>query len=115
MTATPLASSPIPFITDSRDWRLRATCRSVDPDLFFPVSTPGSDRYAAEVAEAKQVCGNCPVRARCLEVALGIEGKRDRFGVAGGLDQDERTALRHRRDAERKVAAAAEVPVALAS
>ena len=66
-------------------WRERASCRDVDPELFFPV---GSGVYAREQAEhAKMVCGHCAVTAECLDWALahGEDG-----GVWGGMDGEER-------------------------
>ncbi|HYD08628.1 MAG TPA: WhiB family transcriptional regulator, partial [Acidimicrobiales bacterium] len=35
-------------------WRLRASCRSVDPDLFFPVGTTGL--AVEQIDAAKTVC-----------------------------------------------------------
>jgi hypothetical protein len=42
------------------------------------------------VAEARKVCYSCPVQTTCLLYALG---RRERFGVWGGLDPGERTKL----------------------
>jgi WhiB family redox-sensing transcriptional regulator len=67
------------------DWRHHAACRDEDPELFFPVVTT--------TKEAKGVCGRCPVMSTCLSWAL--ETGQD-FGVWGGLDEDERRALRRR-------------------
>jgi len=36
------------------DWRHRAICRHVDPELFFPIGTTGP--AAVQVEEAKAVC-----------------------------------------------------------
>jgi WhiB family redox-sensing transcriptional regulator len=96
-------SSPFanPFITDDDDWRTRATCRLFDPEMFFPVTDARSDRYAADVASAKEVCAQCPVMAQCLEATLKVPAKRDRHGVFGGLDPDEREQLRVRREAQK--------------
>lgn len=72
------------------DFRDFAACRGLDPEIFFPVGTPGAPAYDRAVAEAKAVCARCPVRAECLLFALdeGIE-----FGVFGGADEFERAAL----------------------
>lgn len=74
----------------TQDWRARARCAGVDPELFFPTAAPGTARYEEEVAAAKAVCQVCPVRAECLSFAL----KALEHGVAGGLDVAERRALR---------------------
>ncbi len=74
-----------------RDWRFSAACASVDPDLFFP--RRAEDRPLAQVAEAKLVCGGCPVRQECLDWAL--ETRQD-SGVWGGLSENERRSM-HRR------------------
>lgn len=72
-----------------RDWRARAACRDMDGELFFPTAEAGQERERAEAA-AKRVCAGCPVRAQCLAWALEVLP----FGVAGGLGEAERAALR---------------------
>lgn len=42
------------------------------------------------IAKAKAVCAGCPVTSRCLDYALGTGQK---WGVWGGLDEDERRIL----------------------
>lgn len=77
-------------MTDRADeWRDRAACRGTDPELFFP-STAGAGAQRLQ-RQAKAICATCPVLADCLSWALteGID-----FGVFGGLDADERRALR---------------------
>ncbi|MFL6115532.1 MAG: WhiB family transcriptional regulator [Catenulispora sp.] len=79
------------------DWRVRAVCRSVDPELFFPDTacepsdgSPDEALVAAQVAAAKAVCRGCPVRQRCLAEAL----ERIPYGIAGGLTAGERRRAR---------------------
>ena len=72
------------------NWRERALCQGFDPELFFPVAGRGTKRYAAQVAQAKTICSLCPVQRECLRFALA----RIPIGVAGGLDEYERSALR---------------------
>ncbi|WP_083845382.1 WhiB family transcriptional regulator [Pseudonocardia dioxanivorans] len=72
-----------------RNWRDSAACRGVDPEVFFPPAERGPQRAAAE-EQAKQVCAGCPARAACLVWAL----KALPYGVAGGLTEQERSALR---------------------
>ena len=67
------------------DWWRDAACQTVDPDLFFPVSSLGPGRD--EVARAKAVCASCPVRRQCLQFALAT---RQAHGVWGGLTEEER-------------------------
>jgi WhiB family redox-sensing transcriptional regulator len=70
------------------DWLDEAACRSEHPELFFPVGTAGPARR--QVAEAKSVCHRCPVTATCLAWALNTG---QRYGVWGGLSEDERWEL----------------------
>lgn len=74
-------------------WREHASCRNYDPELFFPIAGRGSEPYVKQVAEAKTVCSFCPVREQCLNFAM----ERIQTGVAGGLDEFERAALRRAR------------------
>jgi WhiB family redox-sensing transcriptional regulator len=74
-------------------WMDRALCAQVGGDGWFPdrglTGDPADN--AMSVFEAKQVCGRCPVRARCLEYALQND---ERFGVWGGLSENERRRVR---------------------
>jgi Transcription factor WhiB len=71
------------------EWLARAICVGVDPELFFPAAEEGPARARQEAA-AKAVCARCPVRAQCREWAL----TELPHGVAGGLSEDERRAVR---------------------
>lgn len=61
-------------------WTLRAACREVDPELFFPATEKDAGR-------GKEVCRRCPVRNECLVSALESD---ERFGIWGGLSEGER-------------------------
>jgi WhiB family redox-sensing transcriptional regulator len=75
------------------DWRDRAACRDEDPELFFPVGA-SSGSAQVRIAQAKSVCARCPVQSTCLDWAMTSSQEA---GVWGGLDEDERRALRRRR------------------
>lgn len=79
---------------DLRDFRYRAACRDVDPELFFPIGNSGP--ALLQTVEAKAVCHGCPVTGTCLDHALDA-GHGD--GVWGGRDSDERAVLRRARAA----------------
>lgn len=68
----------------STRWRQHAACRGTNPALFY-------DLHPDAIADAKQVCAGCPVRAACEHhaVAAGEE-----FGVWGGRSADERPTQR---------------------
>ena len=67
-------------------WQERALCAQTDPEAFFP-EKGGSTR------EAKRVCLSCDVRSQCLEYALAHD---ERFGIWGGLSEDERKSLKRK-------------------
>jgi WhiB family transcriptional regulator, redox-sensing transcriptional regulator len=71
-----------------RDWWLRAACRFIEPDLFFPISNSGASRDQATTAKA--VCAACEVRSECLAFAGRT---RQNHGIRGGLTEDERAAI----------------------
>ncbi|MFF5258982.1 WhiB family transcriptional regulator [Actinomadura viridis] len=73
------------------DWRHRAACRDVDPELFFPIGNTGP--ALLQIEEAKQVCRRCDVTDACL--AWALESGQD-SGVWGGMGEDERRAVKRR-------------------
>jgi WhiB family transcriptional regulator, redox-sensing transcriptional regulator len=92
---------PRPYLVSSgaarhleMDWRLLSACQSVDPELFFPVSSAG--RSLEQVAEAKAVCGSCLVRRQCLAFAVRTG---QTHGIWGGLTEEERRRKSRRREA----------------
>lgn len=71
-------------------WMLRGACRKVDPELFHPDGE--TERYAAQIAEAKAVCAGCPVVLNCTAHILGNPHE---FGIWAGMTEGERTELRN--------------------
>lgn len=69
---------------ESLPWADEARCLQAEPDTFFP-EKGGSTR------EAKRICGDCPVKAECLDYALEND---ERFGIWGGLSERERRRLK---------------------
>jgi hypothetical protein len=69
------AKTPTPRLPD-------AACAGQPTEMFFPDTD-------ADSAAARAVCATCPLRTRaaCLEAA---EGRRERFGVWGGVDFETR-------------------------
>ena len=71
------------------DWRDKAACLTVDPELFFPIGNTGP--AVDQIEKAKTVCGRCTVSEQCLQYAL--ETNQD-SGVWGGTSEEERRQLR---------------------
>ena len=71
-------------MTANVDWWQSANCATTDPDLFV-LDKGGS------TMQAKRICGECPVRAACLQYALDND---IRTGIYGGTSPLERRALR---------------------
>lgn len=83
------------------NWDEEASCRSVDPEVFFP------DRQEDHATMAKAICRGCPVRMQCLQLAL--DARLD-HGVWGGMTEHERRSLRRSRQRRaRRLAAASEL------
>lgn len=83
------------------DWRGRAACSRLDPDIFYPV---GDGAYACEMTGiAKQACLSCPVRAECLRQALETG---EQYGIWGGMTPEERRDLARRNMRRRRIEAA---------
>jgi len=74
-------------IQELKWWDLGA-CRGLDAMIFYPDDDD-------DAATAKSVCGECRVRAACLEHALSL---REKAGVWGGAtERDRRRIIRQRR------------------
>lgn len=75
-------------------WQDAAACRGEDIELFF--GPDGERQPEREVRErkAKSICARCPVRNECLEYALS---KPERYGIWGGMNEEERASERRRR------------------
>ena len=73
------------------DWRSKAACLTVDPELFVPIGNTGP--AIRQVAEAKAVCRECVVKGICLKWA--IDNNQD-AGVWGGMSEEERRSLKRR-------------------
>lgn len=67
-------------------WQDSALCRETDPEAFYP-------ERGASPGPAKRICGLCDVKAECLSYALA---HNERFGIWGGLSEEERRHLRRR-------------------
>jgi WhiB family redox-sensing transcriptional regulator len=74
------------------DWRADAACKGMT-DLFFP-EDPSAPAAQAMLEQARQICAECAVRERCARA-----GRREKFGVWGGLSAPERRRARRRRAA----------------
>lgn len=69
---------------DTLAWHDHAHCLDADPDAFFPEHGPD---MRANIAAAKRICQDCPVRSDCLAYALA---NPDVVGIWGGLTDAER-------------------------
>jgi WhiB family transcriptional regulator, redox-sensing transcriptional regulator len=77
-------------------WADRAACKDMPLVLFF--GEDGERRKVREFREevAKQVCAGCPVKEDCLDFAMDRD-RPEKYGVYGGLNEDERASERRRR------------------
>lgn len=68
-------------------WIINASCKGLDPNIFFPPSGQNG-------AKARKICAECPARTDCLNYAItnGIK-----TGIWGGLSRKERDSYRIRR------------------
>lgn len=86
-----MATLPIVEETPDTAWQHQGLCRTEDSTVFFPPShfEHKPEREARE-AQAKAICGRCPVRRPCLQWALET---RESHGVWGGHSESERKAV----------------------
>ena len=95
---------------DQDDWRVRASCRDTDPELFFPVGTTGP--AVDQIATATAICRACAAQPECLEFALATNQES---GIWGGVTEDDRRRLRRQWLARQRQARAAAAAAAAAS
>ncbi|MBA3289173.1 MAG: WhiB family transcriptional regulator [Acidimicrobiia bacterium] len=77
--------------TTASSWRKGGACRGDAAADFFPPMAPERKHVRlARERRAKSVCAACTVRAECLAYAIAAD---ERYGVWGGLTQDERRLL----------------------
>lgn len=62
-------------------WAAQAACRGMR--VHFPDAPVNSPERARQVAYAKTICGQCPVREPCLELALK---NGEQHGVWGAIE-----------------------------
>jgi len=72
------------WILDIPTWMLQGRCRGANPEIF-----DGDPLYEET---AKGFCSRCTVRTECLNYA--IERGNAVVGVWGGLNEDERRAIK---------------------
>ena len=74
------------------DWTRFAACAGTDPGLWFGPDDELGQAQQRREAKAIGICRQCPVRRPCLEHALS---QPSQHGVAGGVSEERRKALRH--------------------
>ena len=74
------------------DWTRFAGCAGADPLLFFGADDETARDRQVREAKAIAICRTCPVRRQCLEHALS---QKSQHGVAGGVGEERRAALRN--------------------
>jgi hypothetical protein len=87
----PRSSEPQPVPALTSDEEAQALCAQADPDAWFPEQGQNSH-------DAKRICNGdprngaapCPIRARCLEVALA---RHEQHGIYGGMTPSERRRI----------------------
>ena len=89
-------SGRLPTVTSvkgvSLTWQQTGACRSGTATRLLPPDAHRAQARAAGAGAAGQVgVRGCPVRDECLEHAIRVD---ERYGIWGGLNQDERRLLR---------------------
>ena len=74
-------------MTVDLDWRDRAACRTVSPDLFFAPEVETRPARKMRERSALMVCASCPVTVPCLASA---NTAGDTHSISGGLLPEER-------------------------
>lgn len=70
------------------EWRLRARCRGLPPDTFYP---PDKERRSARrerELRAKKICLTCPVVEQCRRHALDTQEPHGVWGATTPLERE---------------------------
>ncbi|WP_349307491.1 WhiB family transcriptional regulator [Rhodococcus sp. IEGM 1305] len=88
-TADSSVSSRLPM-TWFWDWQLRARCRGMDINVFFPLDDETRGDRLRRERVAKQICLGCPVLRECRSYAVAsLEGS----GIWGATSEVDRRYL----------------------
>lgn len=77
-----------PLTGERPEWQQQASCRGMNPNLFFPTR-----RGQTMPASMKVMCAACPARIECLTYAIEIN---DRDGWFAGTTPADRRGIRKR-------------------
>jgi|GEM_PF-1108775 len=68
----------------SRAWADNASCRDMDPEVFYPLSSPQCIKPAAlqQVESVKRICNQCPAKLPCLKAAIDA---KETDAIRGGI------------------------------
>lgn len=84
-----------PVAIEDQQWRHKARCRGLDPNLFFAERGNHHSLFTAmEVCNGDKKTEPCPVRTECLEFALTFPNDEDTYGVYGGMSPNARNKIR---------------------
>lgn len=81
---------PLNAAQEPEEWRLWARCRGMNPALFFHPDGERGHARARRAEYAKAICAECPVVQECRTYSLD---RNERFGVWGGVSEEERDAI----------------------
>ena len=70
----------------NQHWRQQASCIGFDTEMFFP--NKGQKVHPM----IRKACANCPVKAECLEFAVGLG--QELVGFWAGTTQSQRRTVR---------------------
>ena len=86
---------PVAPIISSEPWQVEAACAEVGPAPWDTTGDALNNLNRAAIA----ICGRCPVRSECLELAMRTEtgGKQYRSNIFGGRTPAQRAALAAKR------------------
>jgi WhiB family transcriptional regulator, redox-sensing transcriptional regulator len=82
----------LPSLPAPQTWQEEASCRDLDPEMFFIEAHTAETRQ--DKAAAIAVCNACPVAAECLAYALEHD---ERYGIWGGTSAADRRMMKRGR------------------
>ena len=76
------------WVLEAAEWRLRARCKDVSADQFYPPEKERRSARRQREIQAKQICLGCPVLEPCRRYAVESQEPHGVWGATTPRDRE---------------------------